>query len=309
MKYKLNNQKGSALISALLLILVIASVTTAWISQTHFHIRFQHQVNENSQARMLLEAAKIWTVQVLKQKTFNQTDPVIAKLPPKSIPLPPNWQIQAQLSDAQAKINLNTMTEQSLRLSFYLVMKEVLKDEPHVNLDDIYYATVSWIDPNIFKSRFQRYQNEYAKAKPPYQAGGQPMQTLEEFYSVYGVTPKIYQKLKPYITVIPESVPINLNTCDEKIIKSLRPGLKDSQVKRILFARGNRGFRTINELFAVLEEFKIPVQNVTTKSQYFWLEVSVISPSKHRWVTKYLVYRRLVDKTKNTKVIIVQQGL
>lgn len=308
MKYKHNKQNGSALISALLLVLVIASLTTAWISQTHFHIRFQRQVNENSQARMLSEAAKIWTVEVLKQKTFHQTQPVIAKMPSQNIPLPPKWQIQAELTDAQAKINLNTITEQSLRLSFYMLMKEVLKDEPNVSLDDIYYATTSWIDPNIFRSRFGQYQNQYAKASPPYQAGGQPMQTLEEFYSVYGVTPRIYQKLKPYITVIPESVPINLNTCDEKIIKSLRPGLKDAQVKRILFARGDRGFRTINELFAVLEEFKIPVQNVTTRSQYFWLEVTVTSPSHHRWVSKYLVYRRLVDKTKNTKVIILQHG-
>jgi general secretion pathway protein K len=307
MKYKLIKQQGSALISALLLVLVIASVTTAWISQTHYHIQFQALVNENNQARWLAESAKMTAIQLLKRKSFNQTNPIIAKFNHTQLPLPPKWKLEAQLIDAQAKLNLNTLTEQSLRLSFYILMKNVLQNERNVNLDQIYYATISWIAPHIFKNRFELYQKEYAKAKPPYQAGGQPMQTLEEFYAVAGVTPSIYKKLEPYITVLPESVPINLNTCDEKLIKSLRPGLKDAQVKRLLFARGVKGFRTINELFAVLEEFKIPVQNVTTKSQYFFLDVTLISPHQRRFKTRYLLYRKLVDKTKNTQVIELQQ--
>ena len=307
MKYKPLKQKGSALISALIIVLVIASVTTAWISQTHHHVRYQQIINENNQAAWLSDGAKIWTVEVLKKTKFKQTQPIIAKMQPKQIPLPPHWKMEAELSDAQALLNLNTITEQTMRLSFYLLMKELLKESHRAHINDIYYATISWIDPSLLKQRYQEFKAQYAQAKPPYLPGGQPMQTLDEFRLVAGVTPKIFDILKAYVTVLPESMPINLNTCDEKILKTLRPNLKDAEVKKLIFARGDKGFNTNNELFAILQEFKIPVQNITTQSQYFWLKVKVTAPSGRRFWTQYLIFRRLVDKTKNTKVIVLQQ--
>lgn len=300
-------QKGSALISALILILVISSITTAWISQTHHHIRQQQRLEENMQAESLTDGAKIWTVSILKKTTFHQTKASIAKLPNNTLPLPPQWQMQAELIDAQAQLNINTITEQSMRLVFYLLLKDVLKDNPKAPINDIYYATLSWLDPGLLKQRFIQYQAEYAKAKPPYQSGGQPMQTFSEFRKIYGVTSAIYQKLTPYLTVLPENLPINLNTCDERIISHLTPDLKPSQVKKILFARGENGFSTNQELFAILEEFKIPVQNITTQSQYFWLEVNITSPSKRHFHSKYLIYRKLKNKSKPNRVMVLQQ--
>ncbi len=300
-------QRGSALISALILILVISSITTAWISQTHHHIRQQQRLEENMQAESLTDGAKIWTVSILKKTTFHQTKALIAKLPNKALPLPPQWQMQAQLIDAQAKLNINSIIEQNMRLVFYILLKDILQSTVKAPINDIYYATLSWIDPSLLKQRFMQYQAEYAKANPPYQAGGQPMQTLSEFRKVYGVTSAIYQKLTPYITVLPENVPINLNTCDERIIHHLTPGLKPSQVKKILFARGDEGFSTNQELFAILEEFKIPVQNITTQSQYFWLDIDITSPSKRHFHSRYLLYRKLKDKSKPNRVVVLQQ--
>jgi general secretion pathway protein K len=307
MKYNRNNQQGSALISALIIVMLIASVTTAWISQTHFHVRYQKLINENAQATWLADGAKIWTVQILKKTKFKQTNPILATLHTKNIPLPPQWKIEAQISDAQALVNLNTISEQSMRLTYYLLIKDLLGDSHRANINDIYYASITWLDPSLLRQRYQEFKAQYAQKKPPYLPGGQPMQTLDEYRLISGMTPQIFKILKPYITVIPESVPINLNTCDEKIIKSLRPGLKDNEVKKIIYARGTRGFSTNNELFAVLQEFKIPVQNVTTQSQYFWLRVKITAPSGRRFISKYLIYRRLVNKTKNTKVVVLQQ--
>lgn len=300
-------QQGSALISALILILVISSITTAWISQTHQHIRQQQRLEENLQAQSLADGAKIWTINILQRKTFRQTHPGIANLPTKTLHLPPHWQMQAQLTDAQAQLNLNTISEQSMRLVFYLLLKDILIDIEKAPINDIYYASLSWLEPSLLPQRFLKYQALYAKAKPPYQSGGQPMQTFSEWRKIYGVTSSIFHKLTPYITVLPENTPININTCDARIIRHLSPGLKATQVKKIIYARGENGFRTNQELFAVLEEFKIPVQNITTQSQYFWLEVNLISPSRRNFHSKYLIYRKLKNKTKSNRVIVLQQ--
>lgn len=307
MTYRKIKQKGSALISALILILLISSIATAWISQTHHHIRQQLRLEENLQAQSLTDGAKIWTISILQKTKFRQTKALIARLPVKTLSLPPHWKMEAELIDAQSQLNLNTITEQSMRLVFYMLLKDVLKDTENAPINDIYYATLSWIDPALLKQRFMQYQAQYAKAKPPYQSGGQPMLTLAEWRKVYGMTPMLYKKLQSFITALPESLPININTCDPRIISHLTPDLKPAQVKKFLFARGDRGFQTNQELFAILEEFKIPVQNITTQSQYFWLMVKISAPSGRQFQSKYLIYRQLKPKSKPNKVIVLQQ--
>jgi len=295
-----NKQHGTALISALILITIIVSVTTAWISQTHFHVRKQQIINEKLQASWLADGAKILSVTALKKTSFNQTTPLIARF--NNIPAPKKWRITAELTDAQAFFNLNSVTEEYMRLTYYSLLKLVVNE---ATINDIYYATIAWIAPNLIKQRTREFQDRYATLKQPYLPGGQKMQSLAEFKLVWGVTNKIAKKLDPYITVLPESTPININTCPAILIKSLTPNLKDSDVNKIIFARGDKGFKTDSELFAVLKELNIPVQNITTTSQYFWLRVIVTAPSQRKFFSKYLIYRPISPK--NVKQVIVLQ--
>lgn len=295
-------QIGSALISALTIILIISSLCTIWISQAHHHIKILQIEIENDKAFQLKEAANVWTVNILKNKRFRQTSPIIAATQGQNFYLPPGWKIEAQISDAQSLFNINSIGESSLRLTFFLLLKDLLSTIQSAPKELIYFSTLTWIDSNISVQRSQEIERIYQNAKPGYQSSQQLFQSIDEWKNVAGMKPTIFNVLKNYFTTLPESTPININTCDGKLIKNLRPGLKDSDVEKILFGRGKHGFKSQDELFAVLQTFKIPVQNTTIFSQYFWLTLSIKTPSNRIIQSKSLFYRPL--RSKKDKLVV-----
>lgn len=112
--------------------------------------------------------------------------------------------------------------------------------------------------------------------------------------------------MQPLLTVLPESMPININTAPKEILKTLKPNLKDKDVDKIIFVRGDKGFTSQNELYAILESLKIPAQNVTIFSQYFWVEVDITTPTHRHIQSEYLFLRRL-SKKEIPSIKLIQQ--
>lgn len=300
-----NKSSGTALLSALMMVVIISSVLTMWIYQTQFHIKKTHIEIENQQAQWIANGAKSWGALLLKQYRFKKTEPILATLSGKSIDIPKNWKMTAKLIDAQSFYNLNNLQENQQRIGFFLLLQHVLKNKKNVNLENIYYGSIAKVDAG-FHRKLNQTQKNINRLK---ESSLEKFSTLGEWQEINGVNEQILKHMRPYLTVLPESTPININTCPKEILKSLKPDLKDRDVEKIIFARGNKGFRSQNELFAILESFKIPVQNVTIYSQYFWVEVNIITPSHRHIQSEYLFLRRLSKKEVPTIKLIQQLNL
>lgn len=298
-------QQGTALLSALMMVIVIASILTIWVYQTQFHIKKMHLELENQQAQWIANGAKSWAAVLLKKYRFKTSQPILATLSGKTIDLPKNWKLSAKLIDAQSRFNLNNLEEQPQRILFYLLLENLLKKEKNSPLEQIFYGTLAKLDPTFNR----REKNNHRQSNETNENIMGTYATLGEWAQIKGVTPQIYKIMAPYLTVLPESLPLNINTCPKEIIKALKPGLKDKDVERIMFARGDKGFRSQDELFAILETFKIPVQNVTIFSQYFWVEVEITTPTHRHIQTEYLFVRRLSKKETPTIKLIRQFNL
>lgn len=303
----IKKERGFALLSALFIVLIIASLATVWISQTHHHLKILHLSHEIDEAHTLSESANIWVSEVLMKRRFASTNPLLAQTDGKIFKLPQGYRLNAQLIDAQSQFNLNSINEESMRLSFFLLLKDILGLQNKAELETLYFATLTWINKTLAPARAQLLQTLYANKKPPYQMPNQMMQSMDEWRNVAGMTPRLFSILQNDFTALPQSTPININTCSEKIIKNLRADLSDEDVKKILFVRGTKGFRSPNELFAVLQTFKIPVQNTTIMSQYFWLELDITTPSQRHIRSKSLFYRPLQAQNQKTIVLKLQE--
>jgi general secretion pathway protein K len=295
-------QQGTALLSALMMVIVIASILTIWVYQTQFHIKKMHLALENQQAQWIANGAKSWAAVTLKKYRFKTTQPILATLSGKTIDLPKNWKLSAKLIDAQSRFNLNNLEEQPQRILFYLLLENLLKKEKNVPLEQIFYGTLAKLDPTFD----QHQKNNHRSLNAPHQKIMDSYATLGQWLQIKGVNPQIYKVMAPFLTVLPDSLPLNINTCPKELIKALKPGLKDKDVERILFARGDKGFRSQDELFAILETFKIPVQNVTIFSQYFWVEVDITTPTHRHIQTEYLFVRKL-SKKETPIISLIQQ--
>jgi general secretion pathway protein K len=293
--------KGSALISALILVLFISSIISIWIHQSKNAIRQQQVKLENQQALLLIEGFNIWAAQTLKRKTFHSTTPILATFQNGQLPLPKGWKVKAILVDAQSQFNINNINERDMQMMFFLLLQKQLKPLKKASLKQIFYNTIARIDPGKASEK----SSSAPEVKPQFE--GIPMINLSEWRQVKGVTPEVFKMMQPFLTALPEATPINLNTCDEQLIAALKPDLKKEDVKKILFVKGDQGFKKIDELFAVMQEMKLPAQNVTINSQYFWLNLTIETPSKRRIMFQNLIYRRMTPKGSSPYISIIKQ--
>lgn len=303
LKRKLKRQKGSALISALIIVMVITSTISIWIHQSQLQIKKLHFKEENQQALWLTQGASIWAASTLNRKSFHHTSQVIANLDNGELKIPDGWKMRAKLIDAQSMFNINNVNERAMQLMFFLILQQQLKGISTENLKTIYYATIQRVEPSMAPKKTSE-KPEDIQVEPL----AQPLSSLSEWRQVAGVTPKVYQAMLPFLTVLPETTPININTCDNKLLATLKPGLKKIDVKKLIFAKGEDGFHKSDDLFSVLQDLKLPVQNITINSQYFWLEIEIQTPNHRVLKYQHLLYRRMTPKGHAPYIVLLKQS-
>jgi general secretion pathway protein K len=291
--------QGIALLSALLIVVFIATTISVWIIQTKQYLYREQLVTTTLQTWQLEQAANLWAVHVLEQNTkFKKANPILAHSDGREFTIPKLWRIQANLIDAQSFFNINNLQEASMQISFVLLLQNVLKNTPESQIKQILNATLAWINPDISVADSQSFTQFYQQSQPPYQASGQLMINISEWKKVAGVTPEIYRALYPFLTALPETTPINLNTSNTVLLKILKPGLSNEDIQKLVFARGSDGFESDDELYQILQQLKLPVEKTTVNSQYFYLDIKITAPNGHRVFLRNLFYRPLNRQNK-----------
>jgi general secretion pathway protein K len=300
--------QGVALLSALMIVVFIAATISIWIIQTKQYLLREERVSESLQAWQFEEGANLWAVNALNTNiNFKLAKPVLLTSTGTEIKIPKSWKMQISLIDAQSQFNINNLQEDQMQINFVLLLQNVLKSATSVQIKEILNATLTWINPEPDPKLLQTYNQIYLKANPAYQNAGQPMVDVSEFKKVAGVTPAMYQALYPYLSALPQTAPININTCPALLLKSLKPGLTDANVQKIIFARGQQGFGGDDELFTVLQQLQLPVQNTTTNSQYYYLDIQMVAPSGRKTHLRNLFYRPLSNNSNQTTVSLIQR--
>ncbi len=69
-----------------------------------------------------------------------------------------------------------------------------------------------------------------------------------------GLSAKSVAILSPYITLLPKSTYVNLNTADATVLAAVIPGIDATQAQRLVSLREARHFRTVQEASAALGE-------------------------------------------------------
>ncbi len=88
----------------------------------------------------------------------------------------------------------------------------------------------------------------YLSLTPPYRAGNTAFGSVEELRAIYGMTPAIFNRIRPYLCALPdpEMRTINLNTIDAKqpeFLLALYEGMTLAQATNLLANRPPDGFQ------------------------------------------------------------------
>lgn len=151
------------------------------------------------------------------------------------------------LRDAGAAFNLNRAGEEELRRLFRALRVD------YGEADRIAQAVADWRDPDDAHRARGAEREDYVRAGAVVLPRNGPFRELSELVHVRGVTAEVYERVRPYLTLIGTGR-VNLNAAPRPVLLAL-PGLGEEAVAVLERARREgRRFRSVQELSLELSQ-------------------------------------------------------
>lgn len=309
MHHSRRSHQGSALLSALFIMTLVAIAATAMVLRLQQDIYRTRLIINNDKLYFASQAVIFWTMDELKQDKYqwNKADKKgrIVLFPKKLRHIYDNLVITGSLVDLQAKFNINNLTSKSDTAIFNQLLKllEVKTSKRRALIQAIQH----WIRPyQPGKNRYQLTQ-QYIKQKPAYYPPHKPMASISELRLIHRVDQKLYNKLLPYVTALPEKTQININTAPKMLLMSLGNGLSKKEAEDIMAKRKQLKATRLAEYNELLKKYSLPQKQLTTTSIYF-LSVGKAT-SNDLQLVNYSVLKRLKNKKKKIMLKLISERL
>ena len=139
-----------------------------------------------------------------------------------------------KIVDEGGKLNINT-----LDASTWASLLEACGVKMGVKRDTIIDSILDWRDADSFK-RLNGAEDDYYQSLPhPYHCRNGDFRTVEELALVKGVTPEIYNKLAPMLSVWGNSKSLNINSASPEALEAF--GISEEEAKSIVEYRKKLG--------------------------------------------------------------------
>ncbi len=271
---KIRSQGGIALMTVMLVLSVVTVALVAMSSDRQMDIR-----RTENQLRSIQAWEYVYGLEALAAKQLNidraknSYDDVADKWnQPLALKPIPEGHIQADIIDLQGRINLNNLLldgevseEDILRLKRLFINLKINTDLVDVMLD--------WIDADMeLRSPKSAEDETYSKYTPPYRSANAPFSDISELLRLKGMTLKDYKKLLPYLYVAYERTPININTANANVLRTLAPDMTQNQAESLYNASG-KPFEDIDEFLKdeAMEGMTINKESISVASHHFLL--------------------------------------
>lgn len=268
-----HKQHGVALITAILVV-ALATIAATSISSNHqLSVRRTENAVFGSQAWAYIHGGESWVKIILARDLDNseidyEGEAWATELPP--LPLPGGF-ITGRISDEQGKININTLvnnddineiTRQRMQRLFGLLQIDA----------NLVEAIIDWIDPNIDAIIPDGAEDDYyTRLEQPYLTANQEMSHISELRLVKGFDQETYDLVSPFLTALPESTAININTAPTMVLASLSDQFSLRIAESLVEERQQRGFETLQEFVSnsLIDGLEISLNGLSTQSSYF----------------------------------------
>lgn len=273
MKYA---QRGVALITAMLLIAIIATLATSLALGQQVWLRQTQNLTDLAQAESIREGALRYAAAVLERDGRNaQTGKTDTLKEAWAQPIPPlpveGGVVLISIADAQARFNLNNLVQQGQLSKADVPIYTRLLTQLGLPTD-LVNPLVDWLDADSITLPGGAEDLDYLNHDPPYRAANQPLQSFDELRLVKGYTEEVLKKLAPFVTVLPEPRPINVNTADATVLAALT-GADTNQVEQMVQARENNPIDTKANFQALFPGTTLNPKSYDVVSGYFIVSV------------------------------------
>lgn len=274
-------QHGVALITAMLIVAIIAVVATSLALAQQVWLRQTQNLTDLAQAERLRRGALEFAAAVLVRDARNsRSDDLTEEWAQPIPPLPvEGGAVAISIADAQARFNLNNL----------LVQTPAGQPNPHMRLLEnllalnelppLGDALLDWLDNDSNVRPDGAEDLDYLNHDPPYRAANRALTSVDELRLIKGFTAEIVEKLRPYVVALPLSAgptPVNVNTAPAPVLAAL-VGVDAAQAEQLVNARANTPFKQASEFQKWLQSLSAGGQaapgSYDVSSRYFIVSV------------------------------------
>ncbi len=269
--------RGTALVTALLVVAIASVAAAGLLGRQRIDIRRTDNVLTLEQAFIYARAAETWAGQVLlldakENKTDSELDKWSSLLEPIAID---GGGLSVELSDQQARFNLNNLVDDSGRARKQDVeaLERLLAA---IEVDrSLAAAIVDWIDADINAGLAGAEDVDYLALDVPYRTANRQFASVSELRRVRGITDEIYKKIEPYVTVLPERTTVNVNTAKLPVFLAVIKGIDETTANTFIEQRKTAPYETESSFLGQPGLEGLEVEGISVSSNYFMVEVNV----------------------------------
>lgn len=310
--------RGVALVTVLIIVALVAMIATGLASGVYLHLNRTSNLLDADQATEYARGAEEFAIQVLK-KSFEKDggERVHLKQPwaVKGMAFPiEGGVLTGEISDLKACFNLNSLlaappddgktpkpppqpgvpgdeTDAYGRplppgQQLYQSLVRQLALDTETTYSALREALVDWLDPDQTPAGPGGAEDvHYLGASVPYRTADQALASVTELRAVKGYTPKLYDRLRPYVCALPDvqSYALNVNTIPEDRPELLMMLYKDNTLtaqnaREFLRKRGDRGYDTQQVASSPLlprDGLRV-ADSLAVKSEYFLVKARAV---------------------------------
>ncbi|MEQ1519403.1 MAG: type II secretion system minor pseudopilin GspK [Usitatibacteraceae bacterium] len=280
-----HRQRGTAIITALLVVLIAASVAAFLLAQQNRALTRTARATERAQAMLFTQPMLQWARSALFefQKSSSSVDLTQAWAQPIGAQPIEGAIATGFFRDECGRFNVNNLIGADGKISqidveVFRRLLENLSLNP-----DLVYALADWIDSDD-EARFPggAESASYMSLPQPYRAANKPLVQIEELDRVKGFDAATINKLKPFITALPTRTRININTAPAEVVAAALPTLatKKPVLDELVSRRMTQPFKTLDGEKGVKAFLKdVPAADVDalllTNSDYFSVALGI----------------------------------
>ncbi|MDF1796909.1 MAG: type II secretion system minor pseudopilin GspK [Coxiellaceae bacterium] len=269
-----NKQRAAALIVAIMVTVVVATIATAMMVSQHLDIFETGMVSNMTSMMSATQGIQDMVKQQLLELALkNKKKRTIMTFAENIQPIDINGvKVSGQVSDAQARFNINLLTQTANIPPFAKLITAVDGNFDHKVAMAVAQQVSAWVRKSKVASGYQ--------SGVTYQLAHRPMADITELRLVSGVTASLMQKLFPYTVALPPKTKMNLNAVSAPVMWALFKDKKVTmdKVQAIIACRkSSKGFKSVKVFTKCMQAQNVGSQAINSKlmtydSKFFVLE-------------------------------------
>ena len=274
-RMNISHQRGVAIIMVLLIVALATVLATYLAQQQQLWQRQVESQFDRAQARRLGVAGIDWARAVLADDarantTDNDSEMWALRLPAMPVD---NGEVIGVIEDRQGLFNLNNLVRNGQSSA-----PDIAQFQRLLGLlglpGDLALALADWMDSDSDTQYPGGAEDAYYLSLPqPYRSANRQLVELGELSRVKGFDGPIIERLRPFVSVLPLSQPVNVNFAPAEVLSAMIPDMNLSNARMMVQQRRGKPYSDIADFKQRFPRSDIEINDMdfSVTSNFFWV--------------------------------------